>query len=713
MDVPHTPARHRLAGTTFWTRWSQGARTARPKQKQDVYDWRSHSEPRAPPLDPTPTKSRNRGGGIPFRPKAKVLRRVDRLENTSRPSLKSHLSQKYIPKFLGHPGLIFLVDSLYEQRLWTPPCSIALLLRSLSRAEFLDFSRFFLCHEYDTDEHECSNPSEADSRLNIWTKLGEEWYGICSPRSTHAFQRFLEDQLFEEYRAITATGQSQRELEFLLDPLITVWLGETQTFRQVEQVYLELEGGQESNCIGKLNDYLRTSRSDTAIANSKAENSYEISLSSPLKSPTSVDFGMSNFLTAKSNLESTQPFFTAEIGVFAPMKPPLLEEDREDHDSDSFYKLLKEKNIWPVNVLLEKDWSGRGQHTGFKRDEKALLNDILEVRETLGSSATAIVESVKCRRILLARKTIRCNRNFTKEKAIEEVAHLNRLEHSHIIQVIGTYVMGNNLSILLYPATEYDLGTFLQDLDPRNLDCEQWKHRRACLCVFFGCLADAVRYIHATMTKHMDIKPRNILVRKRASKGEWMQFKVYLADFGIARSYVSQDACETDGPTTFTRKYAAPEVVDRQKRGLAADIFSLGCVFLEMLATLALNESVALSVNEWKHTYTALGVKEKVYKATKEIYDRDLDQRTRLQQLLEANEYGDATYQANTASLKQYLEQLNFLTEDNLLDTRNITASMLEEEPSRRPVAAAVAYGEPRHQCCEQGPDILEAAEET
>lgn len=43
---------------------------------------------------------------------------------------------------------------------------------------------------------------------------------------------------------------------------------------------------------------------------------------------------------------------------------------------------------------------------------------------------------------------------------------------------------------------------------------------------------------------------------------------------------------ETESRTPFTKTYAAPEVVRQEKRGFGADIFSLGCVFLEMLAIL-------------------------------------------------------------------------------------------------------------------------------
>ncbi|KAF1980167.1 hypothetical protein BU23DRAFT_396924, partial [Bimuria novae-zelandiae CBS 107.79] len=61
---------------------------------------------------------------------------------------------------------------------------------------------------------------------------------------------------------------------------------------------------------------------------------------------------------------------------------------------------------------------------------------------------------------------------------------------------------------------------------------------------------------------------------------------VYITDFGLAKYYTSIATSETEGPTMFTRKYAAPEVVEQDKRGFAADIFSLGCVFVEIITVI-------------------------------------------------------------------------------------------------------------------------------
>jgi hypothetical protein len=100
-----------------------------------------------------------------------------------------------------------------------------------------------------------------------------------------------------------------------------------------------------------------------------------------------------------------------------------------------------------------------GNLPNFRRMSRNYSTKILEVQENLGSTRTAIVQSVKCRRIFMARKTITCGKQtMTKIEAIEEVSHLTRLNHAHILRIIGTYVKGRELSILLYPVAEYNLG---------------------------------------------------------------------------------------------------------------------------------------------------------------------------------------------------------------------------------------------------------------
>lgn len=90
----------------------------------------------------------------------------------------------------------------------------------------------------------------------------------------------------------------------------------------------------------------------------------------------------------------------------------------------------------------------------------------------------------------------------------------------------------------------------------------------------YGCLAGAVQYLHENDIRHKDLKPRNILPDRKDG--------LFVTDFGISRDCTDASTSVTNGIERGTYKYCAPEVARYEPRGRAADIYSLGCVFLEM-----------------------------------------------------------------------------------------------------------------------------------
>ncbi|OCL13200.1 hypothetical protein AOQ84DRAFT_333018 [Glonium stellatum] len=198
-------------------------------------------------------------------------------------------------------------------------------------------------------------------------------------------------------------------------------------------------------------------------------------------------------------------------------------------------------------------------------------------------------------------------------------------------------------------------------------------------------------FLHQKLTKHMDIKPKNLLVKRRRDGDETIhpKYKIYLADFGITRSYARAVDAETESPTGFTRLYAAPEVADQRKRGLSADVFSLGCVFAEMLGVLTGN-------------------------------DREATHK-KLKSLLVSDEYAPASYATNITLVTEWLRELSRENLHNhffhlLHPLPDQLAQLLELEPTRRPTAESIAswfkLSEP---CCEQpsAPDALGIEDET
>jgi serine/threonine protein kinase len=179
----------------------------------------------------------------------------------------------------------------------------------------------------------------------------------------------------------------------------------------------------------------------------------------------------------------------------------------------------------------------------------------------------------------------------TRDHPSQELRIMQSLKHNHIVALVGSFIHQGTLGVLMYPLAECNLAEFLQEVSEyQSTHGKQHPPHVASLLTALGCLSSALQYLHVNKrVKHKDIKPENILVDSFGS--------VLLADFGISKQYRSESPTVTEGPTAFTQRYAAPEVAAQKSRGLEADIFSLGCVFLE-LATVILGESI-LELQNW------------------------------------------------------------------------------------------------------------------
>lgn len=245
--------------------------------------------------------------------------------------------------------------------------------------------------------------------------------------------------------------------------------------------------------------------------------------------------------------------------------------------------------------------------------------------ETLGSGTYGVVEKVAYTHtpnslpVYLARKRIPYCRGRTIQMLREEAYVMEKLDHEHIVKLVGTYCIRlNELYLLLWPVAVCNLDDLFNDLDSlrtgegdqdevvRRLEAlgvadvralERDSHRQGpgqsktrtatggrgdCPLQYLqrvtGCISRAVAYCHAANIRHLDLKPSNILL----SPG-----RVYLADFGIARDVNDRDRTMTMG-LQGTPKWRAPEVCepDDEWSMKAADVYSLGLVLLNIATVL-------------------------------------------------------------------------------------------------------------------------------
>ncbi|KAF2491119.1 hypothetical protein BU16DRAFT_144198 [Lophium mytilinum] len=231
------------------------------------------------------------------------------------------------------------------------------------------------------------------------------------------------------------------------------------------------------------------------------------------------------------------------------------------------------------SIDLEKGESGRHGH--FSKDEPLPF----EIKGKLGSGGFSQVDRVLSlisykeyalkrtrRRVAFGNDTREAFKRFKAEVEI-----IKYLKHRHMIEFVGSYTDPVFLGILMSPVADTDLAKYLKGIASSTFAGLPPVEDLTNLRSYFGCLANALQYLHEQSIRHKDIKPQNILIESG---------NVLFTDFGLSRNFQDATGSTTSGMTYMTPRYSAPEVAAYDARNTSADIWSLGCVFLEMTLTL-------------------------------------------------------------------------------------------------------------------------------
>ena len=161
------------------------------------------------------------------------------------------------------------------------------------------------------------------------------------------------------------------------------------------------------------------------------------------------------------------------------------------------------------------------------------------------------------------------------QRTFREVIFLQQMDdHENIVQLQSVLKADNDRDLyLIFEYMETDLhavirANILEDVHKQYIMYQSFK---------------ALMYMHSAELVHRDMKPSNLLLNSECL--------MKVADFGLARSLLSAVASPFDHGTdpiltdyVATRWYRAPEILLGSTRyGKAVDMWSLGCIFGEML----------------------------------------------------------------------------------------------------------------------------------
>ncbi|CAE7733959.1 mkkA [Symbiodinium pilosum] len=147
-----------------------------------------------------------------------------------------------------------------------------------------------------------------------------------------------------------------------------------------------------------------------------------------------------------------------------------------------------------------------------------------------------------------------------------EVSLYRKLNHPNIVAFFGTESIGETMYIFL----EYMPGGSLNRLLSQRGAFEEQE-----IANYSRQVLEALHYLHTRKPSilHRDVKTANILLDHDGV--------VKLADFGCSKR-ASGNAVHT---LRGSVQWMAPEVINQQPYGCKADIWSFGCVLIEMLTT--------------------------------------------------------------------------------------------------------------------------------
>jgi serine/threonine-protein kinase ULK2 len=138
--------------------------------------------------------------------------------------------------------------------------------------------------------------------------------------------------------------------------------------------------------------------------------------------------------------------------------------------------------------------------------------------------------------------------------------------HPNVVRLYENLTSGRNIYLILEYCPGGDLTKFIR----KTHHLSDMVAR-----VFFVQLVDGLSFLHSRNVIHRDIKPQNILLTESSAAAT-----IKIADFGFAKHLTEAAMAQTPCGTPL---YMAPEIFQMKDYNEKADLWSLGCVYYEML----------------------------------------------------------------------------------------------------------------------------------
>ncbi|XP_070175840.1 serine/threonine kinase-like domain-containing protein STKLD1 isoform X1 [Littorina saxatilis] len=172
-------------------------------------------------------------------------------------------------------------------------------------------------------------------------------------------------------------------------------------------------------------------------------------------------------------------------------------------------------------------------------------------------------------------KKVECFDESEANKAFHEALALQKLDHPYVCGYKEFFVMWDKeessmfVCIVMDYYSKGDLRSVIKQHQDQNIPIPQETVKK-----YLGEILEGLVYVHRQGIIHRDLKPSNLFVKDDDT--------LCLGDFGVSTVMGDMRTCPRN--TVGTAVYMAPEVMD-QAYDERSDVWSLGCVLLEMTST--------------------------------------------------------------------------------------------------------------------------------
>ncbi|XP_055098158.1 cyclin-dependent kinase 3 isoform X3 [Symphalangus syndactylus] len=225
---------------------------------------------------------------------------------------------------------------------------------------------------------------------------------------------------------------------------------------------------------------------------------------------------------------------------------------------------------------LGSDPGGKGWSCPLRPGtSSSVAMDVFQKVEKIGEGTYGVVYKAKNRETgqLVALKKIRLDLEMegVPSTAIREISLLKELKHPNIVQLLDV-VHNERKLYLVFEFLSQDLKKYMDSTPGSELPLHLIKS-------YLFQLLQGVSFCHSHRVIHRDLKPQNLLINELGA--------IKLADFGLARAFGVPLRTYTHEVVTLW--YRAPEILLGSKfYTTAVDIWSIGCIFAEMVTRKAL-----------------------------------------------------------------------------------------------------------------------------